>query len=381
MEKAVSDRKSFIINFVYFGIIIGLYYFIVKFAFGYIFPFAFAAVLAIFLQKPVRFISNKLKLKAHGAISTIMVLLIVVVVVGVIVLAVNALVGELKDFISYFLSRFKSVDDFLNTIEESLLNIVVALPKGIGVALSDKITEFFDNFSFENTGLDVGMITAPLSGAWGVVKGVPSFLVSIVVTIVSCVFMTSEYDLVRDMILSILPEKKGENLVRAKNTVTQGIGKLIKAYATIMFITFCEVFLGLNLMRLIGIYDGGYIATIAFVVCIVDIIPVLGTGTIVIPWAIYSIVTGNFALGIALIALYAVITVLRQIIEPKLVANQVGLPSIITIMAMFLGGRIFGAFGILLLPLTVIIVKLMYDKGVIGAKSHNVSAEVKENAG
>ncbi len=381
MEKAVSDRKSFIVNFVYFGIIIGLYYFVVKFAFGYIFPFVFAAVLAIFLQKPVRFISSKLKLKAHGAISTIMVLLIVVAVVGVIALAVNALIGELKDFISYFLSRFKSVDDLLKTIEESLLNIVVALPKGVGVTLADKITQLFDNFSVENTGIDMGMITAPLSGAWGVVKGVPSFLVSIVVTIVSCVFMTSEYDLVRDMILSILPEKKGKNLARAKNTVTQGIGKLIKAYATIMFITFCEVFLGLNLMRLIGVYDGGYIATIAFVICIVDIIPVLGTGTIVIPWAIYSIITGNFALGIALIALYAIITVLRQIIEPKLVANQVGLPSIVTIMAMFLGGRIFGAFGILLLPLTVIIVKLMYDDGVIGAKSHSASAEVSEDAG
>ena len=102
--------------------------------------------------------------------------------------------------------------------------------------------------------------------------------------------------------------------------------------------------------------------------CIVDIIPVLGTGTVLIPWAVYNLVMGNVGLGIGLLVLYAVITVLRQILEPKLVANQAGLPAIATIMAMFIGARLFGAFGILLLPLTVIILKLMYDEGVIGNK-------------
>ena len=135
-----------------------------------------------------------------------------------------------------------------------------------------------------------------------------------------------------------------------------------------MLITFSEMFLGLNLMKLIGVYEGGYIAIIAFVTCIVDIIPVLGTGTVLIPWAVYNLVMGNVGLGIGLLVLYAVITVLRQILEPKLVANQAGLPAIATIMAMFIGARLFGAFGILLLPLTVIILKLMYDEGVIGNK-------------
>ncbi len=377
MEKVISDRKSFIINFIYYGIIVGLYYFIVKYALSYIFPFLFAVVLAVYLQVPVRYISSKLKLKAHGFVSTIMVLLIVSAVVGIIALCISSIVGELKEFIAHFMSRFKSIDDLLNTVESSLLNIVVTLPKGIGSALSGKIVELFDNLSHgSGVAFDMNMISAPLSGAWGFVKGVPSFLISIVVTIIACVFMTSEYDLIRDMILKAMSKQKGEKLVKAKKTVTQGIGKLVKAYASIMFITFCEVFLGLNLMKLIGVYDGGYITTIAFVVCVVDIIPVLGTGTIVLPWAVYSIFTGKFGLGIALIILYIVVTILRQIIEPKLVANQVGLPSIITVMTMFLGGRVFGAFGILILPLTVIVVKLMYDEKIIGVASHTAPDEV-----
>ena len=191
--------------------------------------------------------------------------------------------------------------------------------------------------------------------------------------------MTSEYDKVRDMILEMCSEETGKKLINAKRTVTTGIGKLIKAYATLMLITFAEVFLGLNLMKLIGIYEGGYIAIIAFVTCIVDIVPVLGTGTVVIPWAVYNIITGDFAMGIALFLMYAIITVIRQVIEPKLVANQVGLPSIVTIMAMFLGGRLLGAIGILAVPLTVIVLKLMYDEGIIGMKRISVKVAKKEN--
>lgn len=380
MDKAVADRKSFIVNFVYFGIIVGLYYFVVRYAFGYVFPFVFAAALAVFLQPPVRFISSKLKIKAHGFVSTVLVLIIVVLVVGALALIVSALLDELKEFLNYFLSRFKSIDEIVETVRDWLMGIAVSLPKGIGSAVSLKINDFFNNFSTEGAELDLSMLSTPISGAWGFVKGLPSFVVSIVVTIISCFFMTSEYDLIRDMILKILPESKGRNLVKAKNTVTKGVGKLVKAYATIMVITFTEVFLGLNLMKLIGVYDGGYIAVIALVICVVDIIPVFGTGTVLIPWAIYSLITFNFGMGIGLVILYAVITVLRQVIEPKLVANQVGLPSIVTIMAMFLGARIFGAFGILLLPLTVVVVKLMYDEGIIGVESHkNTVAEVEKN--
>ena len=381
MDKAVADRKSFIVNFVYFGIIVGLYYFTIRYAFGYVFPFVFAAALAVFLQPPVRFISRKLKIKAHGFISTVLVLLIVVLVVGALALIISALLGEVKEFLDYSLSRFKSIDEIVESVRDWLMSIAVSLPKGIGSAVSLKINDFFNNFSTEGAELDLSMLSTPISGAWGFVKGLPSFVVSIIVTIISCFFMTSEYDLIRDMILKILPENKGRNLVKAKNTVTKGIGKLVKAYATIMVITFTEVFLGLNLMKLIGVYDGGYIAVIALVICVVDIIPVFGTGTVLIPWAIYSLFTLNFGMGIGLIILYAVITVLRQVIEPKLVANQVGLPSIVTIMAMFLGARVFGAFGILLLPLTVVVVKLMYDEGIIGVESHkNIVAEVEENA-
>lgn len=368
MEKIIENRKSFIINFFYFAIFIGLYYFVVKYAFGYILPFVVAAALAVFLQKPVRKISSKLHVKTHGAVSTILVLLIVVIIVGAAGLLGWVLVSELKEFFTYLFSRFDSVNDVIVTVREFVMGIVAKLPRGLGATVSNYVSDFFNNLSTESSVIDMEMLSAPLSGAWSVVKGIPSAFLSVLVTIISCVFMTSEYDLIKNMILDMLTESKGKKLVSSKQTVTRGISKLVKAYATLMLITFGEMFLGLNLMKLIGVYEGGYIAIIAFVTCIVDIIPVLGTGTVLIPWAVYNLVMGNVGLGIGLLVLYAVITVLRQILEPKLVANQAGLPAIATIMAMFIGARLFGAFGILLLPLTVIILKLMYDEGVIGNK-------------
>ncbi len=370
MDKLTESRKKFIINFLYFGIIIGLFYVLVNYALGYLFPFLFAGALAVVLQTPVRAISRKLKLKAHGFVSMILVLLIVTVVVCAVVSITTALGRELKEFVSYLLSEFKSVNDIIVAVRELVNDLILRLPKGLGATASRYVDNFFNNLATEESaGIDMSFLSAPLSGAWSVVKGIPSLIITVVVTIISCVFMTSEYDLIRDMILSLCSEERGKKIVETKKTVTKGVGKLIKAYVTLMLITFTEVFLGLNLMRLIGVYEGGYIAIIAFVTCIVDIIPVLGTGTILIPWAVYSIITGNFGMGIGLIILYAVITVLRQAIEPKLVANQVGLPSIITIMAMFLGARLFGALGVVLLPLTVIVLKMMLDEGIIGRKS------------
>ncbi len=379
MENIIENRRSFIINFFYFAIFIGLYYFIVKYAFGYILPFVVAAALAVFLQKPVRKISSKLHIKAHGAVSIILVLLIVVLIVGVAALLGWLGARELKEFFDYLFSKFHSLNDVVVALEEFSVKITAKLPQGVGATVHEYLYDFFEKLSGESSVIDMSMLSAPLSGAWSVVKGIPSVFLGVLVTVISCVFMTSEYDLIKGTLLGMMTESKGQKLISSKQTVTRGVGKLIKAYLTLMLITFSEMFLGLNLLKIIGVYDGGYIAVISFVTCVIDIIPVLGTGTVIIPWSIYSFATGNIGFGIGLVIIYCVITVLRQIIEPKLVANQAGLPAIATIMAMFIGARIFGAFGIVLLPLTVIVLKLMYDEGVIGHKDL-VQADKIKNA-
>jgi len=373
MDSVVEKRKAFIINFVYAVICISLFYVFMKYCLGVLAPFIIAFILAYALQRPIKWVQKKLHLKSHGIISFLLVLLVVCVVVGALSIAVLVLFNELKDFAHYLTTQFSSIDEVVVTLKGYLMSVIVRLPDGIRETVSSYVTNAFDSFGQGDSEFDLSMLSAPLSGAWSVVKSLPSTVLACVVAVVSCFFMTSDYDKVKELVLGFFSENKRKSIIRTKRTATRAIGKLLKAYVTIMAITFVEMFLGLFLLKLIGVYDGSYITIISFVTCIIDIIPVLGTGTVLLPWAVYNLIFGNFGMGIGLLVIYGVVTVIRQIIEPKLVANQAGLPAIVTIMAMFLGVRIFGAFGIILLPFTVIIIKLLYDEGVFSSK--NVSAK------
>lgn len=381
MDSVIEKRKSFIINFIYTVICIGLFYVFIKYCLGVLAPFIIAFILAYALQRPIKWAKKKLHLKSHGIISFLLVLLVVCVVFGVLSIAVLVLFNELKDFASYLTTQFSSIDDLIVTLENYAMGVIVRLPESLRGTVGDYVTNAFDSLGKGQAELDLSMLSAPLSGAWSVVKSLPSTILSVVVAVVSCFFMASDYDKVKELVLGFFSESKRKSIVKTKRTATKAIAKLLKAYVTIMAITFAEMFLGLFLLKLIGVYDGSYIAIISFVTCIIDIIPVLGTGTVLIPWAVYNLIFGNFGMGIGLLVIYAVITVIRQVVEPKLVANQAGLPAIVTIMAMFIGVRIFGAFGIILLPFTVIILKLLYDEGVFKTKNTVKNTEKKKATG
>ena len=389
MDNLIEKRRAFIINFIYAVICIGLLFVFMKYCLGVLAPFIIAFILAFILQRPIKWVQKKLHLKSHGIISFVLVLLVVCFAGGLLSIAILLLFNELKDFANYLTTQFSSLDEVVNTIENYLMSVVVRLPEGIRATASEYLNNAFDSLGEGNAKLDLSMLSAPLSGAWSVVKSLPSTILACVVAVVSCFFVTSDYDKIKELFLGFFSENKRKYIVKTKRTATKAIGKLLKAYITIMAITFAEMFLGLFLLKLIGVYDGSYMAIISFVTCIIDIIPVLGTGTVLIPWALYNLIFGNFGMGIGLIVIYAVVTVIRQIVEPKLVANQAGLPAIVTVMAMFLGVRIFGAFGIILLPFTVIILKLLYDEGIFSSKKVNnkpentekpkVSTEAKKN--
>ncbi len=380
LDNLVEKRRAFIINFVYSVILVGLFYLFMKYCLGVLSPFIVAFILAAVLQRPIKFIKNKLRLKSHSIISFLLVFLVVGSVAGVLSILVIYLVNELKSFTDFLTSQFSSVDEIIITVKEYLMSVVVRLPEGIRGTVGDYVNNAFSSVSVSDKEFDLSVLSGPLSGAWGFLKTLPSAILALVVTVVSCFFVASDYDKIKELILGFFSTEKRKNIVKTKRTASKAVSKLLKAYITIMAITFSEMFLGLFLLKLIGVYTGGYITIIAFVTCVVDIIPVLGTGTVLIPWAVYNLFFGDIGMGIGLLIIYAVITVIRQVIEPKLVANQAGLPAIVTIMAMFLGVRIFGAFGIIILPFTVIILKLLYDEGVFSQNGKPVNKNVQEKA-
>lgn len=367
---STEKKRQFIINIVYTVILIALFYLFFKFAFGTILPILCAVVVAMILQKPVNFICKKTPLK-RGLVSALTVIFAFLVIVSGLALVLIWVGSEFKGFFQYIMIELEDIPALVHKIEGYIGNAVGFLPEKLETAVMDFVSEKLATLTSPTTpsepsqSIDLSMLSTPLKGIWNTAKQIPTTLVSIVVAIVACCFMTADFATVKKLALGFFQPDTRSKIIRAKRLLFPSLGKMAKAYAIIITITFCELSLGLFLLTLMGIYDSGYIFVIAILTAIIDIVPVLGTGTVLIPWAVISLLNGNYPMAIGLIVMYACITVIRQIIEPKLVAAQLGIPAFLTIVSMFIGSQIFGVLGIFILPITIVMLKLLNDEGII----------------
>ncbi len=367
----IEKKRNFIINAIYVAILLALFYLFFKYAFGTVFPLICALVIAMFLQKPVNFICQKTPLK-KGIVSAVSVLLVVFLMIGALALLVIWIGSEFKGFIRYVTMKFEDIPALIETIKGYLANALAFLPEKAETTIMSFINEKIDTFlsspkpsPSEVTSFDFSALSTPLAGIWNTAKRIPTTLVSIIVAIVACCFMTADFNSVKNLILGLFQPESRDKIVRAKRLLFPSLAKMVKAYAIIITITFSELSLGLFILQLLGIYDSGYIFVIAVLTALIDIVPVLGTGTVLGPWALYNFIVGNYSLAVGLIVLYVCITVIRQVIEPKLVAAQLGIPAFLTIVSMFIGSQIFGVLGIFILPLTIVMLKLLNDEEII----------------
>lgn len=369
ISSKVKQRWSFLVSFAYFTLMILLYYVFFKFAFWALFPFLCSFAIAMMLQRPVNFITRKTPIK-RGPISTLMVLLIVLAVLGPIALLLYLLISQLIGLYQSLSSSFGEIPEMLNGFRQTLGEVLSFLPSGIMEGINNGIQSIIDMFSGSNLSegsgsFDWSIITGSLSSVWSVAKQIPTNLVGILVATVSSIFITIEYPEIVGFIKRQFSEEKRPIVSRTKKSVFSSLGKMGKAYLIIIGITFTEMLIGLGALKLFGIYKGGFIVVIALLTAIVDILPVLGTGTVIIPWAVYAFITGDIPLGIGLLVIYAIITVVRQVIEPKIVGGQLGLPAFMMLIAMFFGVKLFGFIGLFLLPITLVILKILNDHDVI----------------
>ncbi len=379
---SVTKRKNFIIDIVYFALLIGLFYLFFRFAFGTCLPFIFAVFIATILQKPVNFLVGKTKGKCRGLISGLLAVFCFVVLGSLAVLLLVKLISELKSFFDFILLKLENTELFIAQISDWINTKLVRLPESLRSGMSDYIENFLNSLlgSAEQTAevtvektrsFDLSILASPLSAVWGTAKQIPMVAVGILVAIVSCCFLTADYTSFKELIIRLAGEKNSVKIVAAKRILFSTITKVGKAYLILICITFTEMLLGLGALKLFGLYKGGYVFAICLITAIVDIFPVLGTGTILIPWGLYSLLTGSYGLGIGLIVIYVVITVIRQAVEPKLVADQLGLPPYITIIAMYIGTQLFGFIGLFLLPISIMLLKVLNDEGIINIFSRS----------
>lgn len=391
----VEKRREAIINITYFAIAAVLYALFLKYAFWIVAPFIIAFLVALFLQNPIRVISKKTKIK-RSIVGAVSVFLILSVIVTAIVFVGYRLVSEFKGLGSYIVEKLHNLPDLIRTAESWIISHLVFLPDSIENSLADTVSGFVDNvliyieqgkpadgMELSAESFDLSIITTPLSGLISTAKHIPAILTSALISIIACFFVTCDYDSLTNLIKNNISEEHEATIIKVKKLFGDIIGKMVKSYATIIFVTFCEVTIGLNILKLIGVYDGGYIIAISVGTALLDILPVFGTGTVLVPWAVINLFNGNIGLGIGLLVLYGLITVIRQILEPRLVAMNVGLPPIVTLAGMYLGLQLFGFIGLFALPITFVMLKVLNEEGIIHlwtARSKLASKNDEKNA-
>lgn len=179
------------------------------------------------------------------------------------------------------------------------------------------------------------------------IRATPSVLLSGVVTVIACYYMSIDFDRICTLLRSFLPRAWGEGARKVKAGALRALVGYVRAYLLLFVLTFAAVFAGLMLLCPSHAWLG------ALTVAAVDILPVLGAGAVLIPWGIFSIVGGDYFLGFGLIILYLAVTVIRQIAEPKIIGESIGFHPLCAMMAMFLGYKLFGFVGMLLSPVAV----------------------------
>lgn len=373
MTNSVQKRRDTIINVAYLALVVGLVYVFFKYCFSVAAPFLLSFFFAVLLQRPIRWLDKKTNNKCHTLWSLLLVLLCILILVGPVVLILSLIGREIGEFVTYLSGQLSDLPNFLATLEKELLNIIKFLPDSIYTSASDYISDIFskliNNFDLSEIGIDIKSVTSGLttgvSGIYGVVKNIPSALIGIVIGIVAWILFTKDYAYIVNFIKLQLPEGKKNILSEIKQIFSKTVLKMIRAYSLIMFITFCELFLGLSILSWVGAIQSGYIVIIAIAIAIFDILPVAGSGGILIPWALISLVMGNIKGAIGLMIVYAIITVIRQYIEPKIVGSSLGVHPLVTLAGLYFGLKLFGFMGMFIVPLGVMTLKAFNDAGRI----------------
>ncbi|MGN0443720.1 MAG: sporulation integral membrane protein YtvI [Acutalibacteraceae bacterium] len=395
----IEKKRKTIINIVYYAMIIGIFYLLLKYAFWLFFPIVIAFAFALILQKPTNAIARKTPIK-KGIASVICVFLLLFIVVGLIALIGASAVNYLKGFAEYIKGLFGSAEELIENLKTWLITTAGKLPQSLSKILIQNINDIFMKLdpssnaaaqsaaqsaadaaqSSGGLSLDLSKITSwlstPLTSVVSTAMQIPTMLLNVLITIIMTCFLTADFDKVTSFLTAQLSEKRQKDFQRAKYLLKTSFLKILRAYGLIILITFTEMLIGLTVLKLIGVFNSNYIFIVAAVTAVVDILPVLGTGTVIFPWAAYCVITGSYGLAIGLIIIYAVMAVIRQIIEPKLVAGQLGLPPFMTIIGMFLGLKLFGFVGMLIMPILIIMLKLLNDEGIIHMWKSPEPAEV-----
>lgn len=319
-----------------------------RYLIGPVFPFLLAYLFAAVLQPVIRFCETRLRLPRRVTALLSVAALTALVGGGFFLLArrISEEGASLVTAAEEFLARLHEEPEFAGKVIDRIDGWVPFVdlkePLGAFVAgLDGKLTALLGRLAEPFTG---SLLPALLSAA----AFLPNALLFLIVFLLAAYYLAADYRGVHAAARSFLPPAAVKKVVAFRGTLGEALGSFVRAYGLLMLITFSELFSALLVMGV------RYAFLIALGTAVIDILPVLGTGTVLIPWGIAELLLGNTGRGAALLVVYAVMTVIRQILEPRIVGKYIGLPPIAALFSMYLGLRLFGVAGLILFPILAI---------------------------
>ncbi|WP_026703320.1 sporulation integral membrane protein YtvI [Salibacterium aidingense] len=325
------------------------------------YPFWLAALFAWMLKPLSAFLHHKAKFpRGIAALSALIIGLSIIggIITGLTFLVIDG-IQRFADYApSWMEQAFTHIQQFINQtllpIWREISGVADNLSEGEGFSFNDGISEIGSQI-----GTAIGQFAQRIAdGLTQIVLQVPTFLVAFLFILLAIYFIGKDWEKMSQWCRQYIPDQVNKKFRAFYYAMWGRVFGYIRAQLILMMITGIIVFIGLSLLRV----DGKI--TLAIIVGIAEFLPYLGTGTILLPWSLYLLLTGNIGLSISLAILYGITMVVRQTIEPKVLSSSMNLNPIAVLVSLFAGLQLFGAVGLLFGPVLLVLIVILIDIGV-----------------
>jgi len=348
-------KRAVIISVIYYLMWAGLLIVLLRHVIPKLTPFVLGFVVAYVLRKPTRSVCQRANLP-HKPVALLIVLLFYATAGLLLALSLVKVFYSVCSLVEMLPHLYET--HMVPAIGEIFLRIESVVYR-MDASLFSLIREFDDQLLASLGKMISGVSGWAVSAASNVATSIPALFIKLVLMIISTFFIAADYDRLVGFCMRQLGTRSREIATQVKAYLIGTLFVCIRSYLIIMSLTFVELSVGLTILGL------KHAVLVAGLVAVFDILPVLGTGGIMVPWAVIALLQGDSSMALALLLLYVAITVIRNIVEPKIVGSQLGLHPVVTLSSMFAGVQMFGVVGLFGFPIVLSLLRYLNENGTI----------------
>ncbi|MCD7835885.1 MAG: sporulation integral membrane protein YtvI [Lachnospiraceae bacterium] len=324
-------------------------------------PFVIGWIIAMIAYRPVCFLEEKLNVRRRVS-SAIVVIVVIALVVFILYLVGAKLVEEIIGLASALPDMWNSLEAEFNEIGRRLSVVYSRLPTDVQSSITD-----FPSQAGEYLGNIVSRIGTPtIAAAGNIAKQLPTIIIGVIMALLSSYLFIADREAVNSWFAAHIPHSIQQKWNIIRRSLVKAVGGYLRAQLKIEMWMYLLLVIGLTILNV------DYTLLIALGIAILDLLPFFGTGTVMVPWAIIKILSSDYKMAIGLLIIGGVGQLARQIIQPKIVGDSVGMPALPTLMLLYVGFKLAGVLGMIVaVPLGLIIVT-MYEEGAFDTTSRSI---------